>query len=368
MRWVRQLEEDTGAVSIGETGKDKEGGAAGGVLPNFFLGSYEEALRFAQRELRVLCVILLSEEHDDVPGFKRNVLTNLEVVQTLTENNFIVWGGDVSERDAYQASLKLSTTSYPFVAFVSLQPHPSTRSNSSSTTSQLSVVSRITPLSPAALITHITHTVLPRTTPFIQRLKSAEQARVRERQLREEQDRALEEAMRRDGERIRAIREREKAEREKEREEEERRQAKAEEGERRERRRVEKETWRRYARRALVPAEPARGVRVTVRISSGQRKTRTFAPSDSVEAVYIWTETLSIPPSQSPADDPQQGPAGYEHEWDFVLATTFPRIVVPLDPTQRVGDVEVLRGGVVLVVENTAEDEASEGSEEEDEE
>ena len=40
------------------------------VLPDFFVGSYEDALRKAQRELRVLCAILISNEHDDVREFK----------------------------------------------------------------------------------------------------------------------------------------------------------------------------------------------------------------------------------------------------------------------------------------------------------
>lgn len=85
-RWVRQLEEETGALTIGSTREKAEAGSSeeegdgkgkelikGSTLPNFFLGSYEEALRTAQRELRVLCVVLVSEEHDDVAQFKRCV-------------------------------------------------------------------------------------------------------------------------------------------------------------------------------------------------------------------------------------------------------------------------------------------------------
>ncbi|KAG9120551.1 hypothetical protein FRC07_003909 [Ceratobasidium sp. 392] len=379
-RWVRQLEEETGAVCVGHEkdmrsdGEDEGGkgkvSVKGGMLPNFALCSYEEALRSAQRELRVLCVVLVSEEHDDVAQFKRTVLANEDVVKALTDNNFIVWGGDVRDRDAYQASLKLAATTYPFIAFVSLQPPPSSRS-SSSTSSQLSVVSRLNPLSPTALLTHISHTVLPRTQPFLQRLKTAEAQRVRERQLRAEQDRAFEEAMKRDGERIRAAREREREAMAREAAEAERSRLKREESDRRERRKLDREAWRRYARRMIVPAEPTtQGVRVTVRIASGQRRTRTFPTSASVETIYAWVETLSIPASQSAGEDPEAPPAGYAHEWDFVLATTFPRVVVPCDANMRVGEVEVLRGGVVLVVEGTGEDAGEEEEEdsEEDEE
>lgn len=276
----------------------------------------------------------------------------------------------------YPASLKLAATTYPLVAFVSLLPPPSTRSSSSSssssTASQLSVVSRINPLSPAAFLTHISHTVIPRTQPFLQRLKTAEAQRVHERQLRAEQDRAFEEAMRRDGERIRAAREREREAMVRAAEEAERERLKQEEGERREQRRRDREVWRRWARRNLVPAEPGpgsseQGVRVTVRIPSGQRRMRVFPASAPVKAIYAFVETLSIPADLSPADDPQSPPAGYEHEWGFELATTFPRVVVPYEEGV-VGDVEVLRGGVVLVVEGRNDDEREEEEEEEEEE
>jgi FAS-associated factor 2 len=206
----------------------------------------------------------------------------------------------------------------------------------------------------------------------LQRLKSVEAQRVRERQLRAEQDRALEEAMRRDGERIRAAREKEREAMARAAEEAERERLKQEADERREQRRRDREVWRRWARRTLVPAEPSPGsdvqsVRVTVRIPSGQRRMRVFPAAAPVKSIYAFVETLSIPADQSPADDPQSPPAGYEHEWGFELATTFPRVVVPCEEGVVVGDVEVLRGGVVLVVEGRGEDESEDDDEDEDE-
>jgi FAS-associated factor 2 len=41
------------------------------LLPDFTLGSYEEILRLCQREAKIACVIMVSEEHDDVTEFKR---------------------------------------------------------------------------------------------------------------------------------------------------------------------------------------------------------------------------------------------------------------------------------------------------------
>lgn len=92
-RWVRALEEETGAVCISRSGNEAaatgvagpsmtsvststlrsrgSGPTAGPVLPDFFLGSYEEAMRTCQRQLRIGCIILLSDEHQDAVGFKR---------------------------------------------------------------------------------------------------------------------------------------------------------------------------------------------------------------------------------------------------------------------------------------------------------
>lgn len=95
-RWVRALEEETGAVCISRAGVAAAGASSGtdagpsiltsrvgistdddGVeagrklLPDFTLGSYEEILKICQREAKIACVILVSEEHDDVTGFKR---------------------------------------------------------------------------------------------------------------------------------------------------------------------------------------------------------------------------------------------------------------------------------------------------------
>lgn len=93
-RWVRELEEETGAVCIGRarasgvaSGLDPSGAGPSTLtsratgtrqedtsqkyLPDFTFGTYEETLRIAQNECRVACIILVSEEHDDTPEFKR---------------------------------------------------------------------------------------------------------------------------------------------------------------------------------------------------------------------------------------------------------------------------------------------------------
>ena len=140
-RWLRELEEETGAISIGRlkqprgttssfntepgqsslTSRRTNGQIEDGrkLLPDFTISTYEEMLRLCQREMKIGCVILVSEEHDDVLEFKRyntfqinfaiaylsfsvrSTLTDSAFVKTLCDNDIIVWGGDVRDQEAW---------------------------------------------------------------------------------------------------------------------------------------------------------------------------------------------------------------------------------------------------------------------------
>jgi FAS-associated factor 2 len=88
-RWIRALEEETGAICIksagtasgvnvngngaGPSSLTHRGGENDGnkTLPDFIRSSYEQALKLCEREARIACAILVSDEHDDVAEFKR---------------------------------------------------------------------------------------------------------------------------------------------------------------------------------------------------------------------------------------------------------------------------------------------------------
>jgi FAS-associated factor 2 len=85
-RWVRALEEETGCISVSRSQGEASGIASGSgsvtrrvgetplrVLPDFFIGSYESFVRILAKEdeAKIGCVVIVSEEHDDVAEFKR---------------------------------------------------------------------------------------------------------------------------------------------------------------------------------------------------------------------------------------------------------------------------------------------------------
>ncbi|KAG6875666.1 hypothetical protein C0992_002898 [Termitomyces sp. T32_za158] len=392
-RWVRELEEETGAVSI-STGRTTAVDTAAGpstltarsrlqddvkVLPDFTLGSYEQVLRTCEREARIGCIILVSDEHDDVPEFKRSTLTNPEFVRLLYDKNIVVWGGDVRDQEAYSAAEKLQATTYPFVAFVALQPrrNPTTSRAPSNPAPVLTVLSRhqgppTGPTSASTLSAHLTTQLLPRVTPFLTRIQAQNAAREHDRVLRSEQDAAFRATAARDRARIESkmAAEREAAER-----------VRAQEAEAElerqnqlalERLKQTRLSWRRFIRRTLSSSSlppKSGGLRIAIRLPAGGRTIHTFAPTQSLTSLYAFVDAQLVPSSLSPSEDPTTSPAGDACDtvsletslekqlsstpqwWGFQLVSAYPRMEIPWRPGTRLGDIEALKGGSQLVVE-----------------
>ncbi|KAF9527193.1 hypothetical protein CPB83DRAFT_856527 [Crepidotus variabilis] len=359
-KWVRELEEETGAVCLGgakgssalASGTSTANGTGAGTsnslnarvsatgssgvnskptidfsdstrkyLPEFQLCTYEDLLKTCQKDMKVACIVLVSEEHDDVGEFKRSTLTDPTFVKTLYDNDILVWGGDVRDREAWSASEKLQATTYPFVGFISLQPRrdpgASTSSRNSSAPPVLTVLSRHQgpshsssyssssssnqpPTSAQALTSHIQTSLLPRVGPYLSRLLSAQKQRERDRELRREQDRMYEESKRRDRERIEGAMRREKEEREqKDRKAREEREE-LEREVRRIREEQQKEEMRRV-RRGEVGAWVGKwaagvngsGTRIAIRLPSGKRVIEEFdRETGTVTGLYARVEGL----------------------------------------------------------------------------
>ncbi|KAI6129279.1 hypothetical protein EDD16DRAFT_1701278 [Pisolithus croceorrhizus] len=402
-RWITTLEEETGAYNIKSspsvaTGRDNHPSTSRRhtyppanpettrVLPDFFDGTYDEVLDICQKEGRIACVILVSEEHDDVPAFKRVTLTDPNLVRIMSDNNFVVWGGDVRDKIPWDAAQKLQATTYPFVAFLALQPHRSTSASSySSSGPVLTVLSRhygpsvpdSAPTSARSLVNHLEGQLLPRVDPFLTRHRAQIQERERDRLLREQQDRAYQDSQRRDRERIEAkIRaEREEAERirkeeEAQREEERRLQA---ERDRQESIKHHRSQWRRWMRRSIVPPEPRGGnsIRLAIRLPSG-RVVRSFPSSSTVTALYAFVDSQTIPSNMKPQDDPEHPPGGseggvetlerYIHSqvqgpeswWGFKLALSYPRREIKWKANTSLAEAG-LKNGEQLVMEVTSD-------------
>ena len=331
LSFIRDLEQFTGSCT-----------SAGG-LPEFWIGPYREFLTAVRKEGKVGMVVLVCGEHEDDEEFKRDVLCDGELVQTLKDKDVMVWAQDIRSREGFQGGLGYTTemwcgglgerlmmnvvsqtllaTTYPSLTFLSLLPS-SPHSNSTSST-RLSILSSLagppsTTTSASSIIQTLTTSVLPRATPFLNRLKRERLTLEEARHLRSEQDKAFKAAEQRDREKMQAQKQAEELERIK--------------LERSRREAAEKEkwiqdrkVWRRYARKHLLP--PSTGpIRVALRTPlSAERNVRHFQPGPSTTSLFIFAETLLIPSNDTSETDPDSPPTGYEPDWDFRIVTAYPR-------------------------------------------
>ncbi|RXW15804.1 hypothetical protein EST38_g10054 [Candolleomyces aberdarensis] len=331
------------------------------------------------------------EENDQQQG---STLTDLNFVRTLHNNDIVVWGGDVRDKEAWSAAEKLQATTYPFVAFLALQPRRNigSRSSSSSSSSQppsLTVLSRHQgpstssgPTSAQALVAHIETQVIPRVSSYLNRLKSIQRERELERQLREDQDRAFADAARRDKERIQAkmLEAQRAAEAERQQELERARELKRQQlaAELQKQKEELRMYWRRWTRRHLTgtPSEAAsKGVRFAIRLPNGERVVHQFSLTDDLTALYAFVDSKLIPSDLSASEDPLYAPSSASSSaspsevlqsyivlnhanptteyWGFVVATSFPRVEIPWKEGTELSSVQHLKGGNQLVVELT---------------
>ncbi|KAF8901136.1 hypothetical protein CPB84DRAFT_1679978 [Gymnopilus junonius] len=410
-RWVRELEEETGAISIGRSklprgttsSLNMEPGQSSSLvsrapgmsyppedgrkyLPDFTISPYEDVLQMCQKDAKIGCIILVSEEHDDAAEFKRSTLTDFRFVKTLYENDIIVWGGDVKDREAWNAAEKLQATTYPFVAFIALQPRRNPAASSSSRTTSppaLTVLSRHQgksypasgPTSAQTLVDHLERQLLPRVTPFLNRIASANREREHDRRLREEQDRAFQDTAKRDKERIEAKMATERAEREARRmaEEEARlaEQRRAREAESARQRQIKRMDWRRWTRRQIVNTQSdnakADSLRIAIRLPHGGRVVQSFPQSASLTSLFAFIDTQFIPLECPASDDPVSLPGQkgtgesalenyilnqQDQYWGFRVALAYPRVEIPWKQGQRLSDISHLKGGGQVVVES----------------
>lgn len=375
--FVRELEEQTGGTTSrsatnGAGSSDQTRAPPAKKLPPFFIGSYADALRTAKEQIKILVIVLVSREHGDVDRFKQNTLTDSDLVDLLSRDDFVVWGGDVREREAYQVATTLQASTYPFVAFIALQPpRPASRSTfSSSSSPRAAVLSRLegspgSATSAGVIVSHISDVLLPRTRNYLERLRAEKRRREMERQLRAEQDRAYQEASRRDAERITRKREQERLkalEAQRAREEQEQKEALQR----------KQQAWQKWALHHLVPAEPAaseNAVRFSFRLPSGKTLTRKFARSDTVEAVFAFIESEAAAEPDTSDRSEARKPDGYEHTYRFSLVTGYPRKRIEFGQagSAKLQDVDGLSQGASLIVEGLVMGDRPAATDDEDE-
>lgn len=296
------------------------------------------ALEKAHRELKFLLVVLCAPEHDHTDAWVRETLLSREVTDFLNDpqNNVIIWGGNVQDAEAYQVANSLRCTKFPFAAAIAHTP------NVSSTA--MSVITRISGATSPAEFVEKLRTAISQNKEPLERIRSTRAEQQASRSLREQQDSAYERSLAIDRERARQRREAEAARLREEQLAVERQAAE-------EKRTQNLEQWKRW-RAQTIRDEPDAyvkdAVRISIRLLSGDRVIRRFAPDADMEELYAFVECHDVTTEGELSEKTTaEKPAGYDHVYGFRLVSPMPRVVYEVDAgsvREKIG-----RGGTLLV-------------------
>ncbi|KAL5334922.1 hypothetical protein BJX70DRAFT_391069 [Aspergillus crustosus] len=320
-RFIREFEEEYGTHAI-----------------EFLENGYNLALEKAHRDLKFLLVVLFAPEHDHTDSWVRETLLSKDVTDFVNnpQNNIIVWGGNVQDAEAYQVANSIRCTKFPFAAAIAHTPGVSSTA--------MSVIARISGVTSPAEFVEKLRTGIAQNKEPLERIRSTRAEQQASRSLREQQDSAYERSLAIDRERARQKREAEAA---RQREE----QLAAEQQAAEEKRIRDLEQWKQW-RSQSIPDESSAdvkdAVRISIRLLSGERVIRRFAPEASMDELYAFVECHDIlKNAESSEKKTVEQPDGFDHTYGFRLVSPMPRVAYEADGAtirEKVG-----RGGTLLV-------------------
>jgi len=263
--------------------------------PEFYRGTYKQALLDIKDNFQILIVIVNSPEHDDTPEFCRNVLGSDVFINYVQNKNFVVWAGSVNEKEGYKVNNVFGATTYPFIGLVVYQRR------------RAIIAEKIEGLQPVEEVIQKIEQKYEQLSVQLQAELAEQREREQSRIIRQEQESAYEESLRKDRERER----KERLERERKQREEELARQRQMEYERK----VEEK--KRYKQRLAenIPPEPnedeCETAQLSIRFPDGSRVIRSFRADDKLQVVYDFVESKDLDPLDILSE--------------IILVNTFPR-------------------------------------------
>lgn len=250
----------------------------GQTHPEFYQGTYMEALAEAGRQLKFLLVYLHAETHQLTPRAVGEVINAQQFVQGTS--SFVVWGISVTQREGIMVQNALRVTGLPYLAVVMPPSGTVAREMDRGAVGTLLAVR----LGGGILgggadgAARWLERVTERHGNLLDEVRQRREERERDRLLREEQDEEYRRALEEDREKEReAERERERSKREEEK--------------------VREREERRERKREQLGMQPEKGVGVAslaMRLPSGEKVERRFHGTDALEKVFDWAEVHRV--------------------------------------------------------------------------
>lgn len=280
----------------------------GSAHPPFYRGSYVQALDVAKKELRFMLVYLHSEDHQDTDTFCSAVLADPQVVDYVSQS-MLFWACSVRRPEGYRVSQALRENCYPALAVIVLRQH------------RMVVVGKKEGMVAAGDLVSWLRQTVTEYEAFIVAARAERDERNLDREIRNEQEQAFQETLRRDQEREQRMAE-EDARRQEVAEEEARVQKEAEKAKKAELDRKQEIQKQKIELASEIPEEPDIGeteaVRVLIKLPGGQRLERRFLRSHSLKHIFYFVFCHPDSPDE------------------FEIVSNYPKRRLPCKPTAEV--------------------------------
>lgn len=273
-------------------------------IPQFFEGSFGQAVQAARAETKLLVIYLHSEHSRYAQTFCQRILAH-EFVRQVLDENFVVWGGDIAWMESHHVSRMIHARQYPH--FSVILP---------ASIDDIRVIGALEGDTEADAAVALLTACMGEMDSHRAEIVARREQHAEDRSLRESQDREYQEAMeldrQRDEERKRQLKLEEEAQQQ---EEAKRKEAEAVENELKRQRTLIIE--RRQEMAAAMGSESDNATaRLSLRLPAGQRITRKVMPDSKLAQIYEWAECCAYLPENKDK--------GLEVPARFMLKTSFP--------------------------------------------
>lgn len=285
--------------------------------PNFFQGSFSQAVSSARSAAKFILVVLHSARNPDSVKFCKEVLCDPRV-RSFLEERYVLWGGDVRHEEPYRMANVFGATAYPYIVMLchfnssnnTKQILSSLRFNYSRfTRSGANVVDRIQGYIPGPDLIELLTASTEQNDPLLVATRLENEGVSKMRDELQQQDQAFHESLRLDQEKEKEKEEQRRLDATRQAEERNRQQREELERERREkdeqRRQVElaqrellmkeQREQRRQQLQREIPPEPAKGepnvLSLMIRFGDGKKVTRRFYYDDPIQLLFKFVES-----------------------------------------------------------------------------
>lgn len=301
--------------------------------PDFLECAYSHALYILQKDARWLLCYVESNDNPESIEFTKDVLINKQFLSFIRDRDILVWGGDISESEAFLAANQFNITKLPFLGLLCLTVNQiQTSSGTQDTEPVLSLVAKIQGYKSLSATLKKLDKAYQKYDPVVRRLRSRGANNLQS-VMRSLQGEAYDNSLRRNHFQRQQM---EQRERETQQEID-----------------AKRSQWLQWRKSLLAPpcTESGEYARIAVKLPNGERQMYTVDKTCSLEEIYALVECNAMNDVVIDNSRTYEQPSNYTHEYSFKVYTVLPRELLPSQTDVSIADTPSIYPSGSLIVE-----------------